>query len=571
MSEESGRKFKYWDENTSEEMVGCVDDLTERRKNLFLSRTISALMMSYDAGVKFKCVRGPVGDGKSVGCCAYIVKKSQEQLTIDVTEGGRTFKVKWSRWLIMRHTLKSLKETTIVTWNQLFGDKTRWKCEPFEGRYEDVLDDGVVLRIDFIVLASESKNIMSDLQSLELSGAWINEAVFTPYDVVAQVYSRLKRFNPNPMAKVVLKTFHVVMDTNSPSEMNWWYKKEQKELPEGWMFFICPPAILEEEDSATGKTRYVPNDVEHARRHGRRPAENVKQIDGGYHDGMTYWTDMLSVLPPDKIRMLLMNQYGLSVDGLGVFREVWNPALHRIAADDAKVQRGLLVVGGMDMGRTPAAVLGQFVDGRLVAQCEVTTWDPKLHDGNGGLQHMDVGQFYDEFLLPVLVNVYGYPNCALQMFGDPAGKNLGEVVSFSAIERLRKEKGLNIVPCDQVRPASSFEVDITHSNSSGIRIACVKKEMRAGNLAISENCQLLCEAMAGKYFYETVRSLSKNGSIRYKDEPCKNEWSHVSDAYQYMVLPIFYGADDYSRPVSAFGAGGAPFDAGALRTRCRAV
>ena len=95
------RKFKYWDENTSPETVGNENDLTEVRKSLFLSRSVSALLESYDVypggRVKFKCIRGPIGDGKSVGCCVYIVKKSQEQITIEVTEKGRTFNVNWSR------------------------------------------------------------------------------------------------------------------------------------------------------------------------------------------------------------------------------------------------------------------------------------------------------------------------------------------------------------------------------------------------------------------------------------------------------------------------------------------
>lgn len=555
------RKFKYWDENTSPETVGNENDLTEVRKSLFLSRSVSALLESYDVypggRVKFKCIRGPIGDGKSVGCCVYIVKKSQEQITIEVTEKGRTFKVKWSRWLIMRHTLKSIKETTLTTWNQLFGDKTRWKTEPFEGRYEDYMEDGTLLRIDFIVLASEANNILSDLQSLELSGAWINEAIYTPYEVVAKVFTRLKRFNPTPLAGIELKTFHVVMDTNSPSEFNWWYQKEQKEQPDGWLFIICPPAVLEEVDPVTKQVRYVPNDIEYAAKHKRRPAENVKEIDGGYHRGMTYWTDMLSVLPPDEIRKLLMNQFGLSVDGLGVFREVWNPAVHRIPSETVRFMRGLHVVGGMDMGRTPAAVLAQFYNGHLVAQTEVTTWNDKLNDNRGGLEHMDVGQFYDEYLLPELVNRYGYPNCSLQMFGDPAGANCGEVVSFSAIKRLQDEKGLNIVPCDEVQAAAQGVIDITHGNSTDIRISCVKKEMRAGNLLISDACRLLCEAMAGKYFWETMRSLAKNGTIRYKDEPCKNDWSHICDAYQYLVLAVFRGAVDYSKPLAAaFGGGG---------------
>ena len=571
MSEESENAarepFKYWDDNESSEIAGLSDemlngaaDMTSKRDTISFSRTISAFLMSYDeypgGRIKFKCIRGPIGDGKSVGCCMYIVKKSQEQIPIEVTEKGRTFKVKWSRWLIMRHTLKSIKETTLTTWNQWFGDKTRWKTEPFEGRYEDVLADGTVLRIDFIVLASESKNILSDLQSLELSGAWINEAVFSPYEVVSKVYTRLKRFNPNPKSKVQLKTFHVVMDTNSPPETNWWRRKEEVDQPDGWLFFVCPPAILEEIDPVTKQSRFVPNDVEHAKKHGRRPAENVFEIDGGYHHGMSYWTDMLSVLDRDDIRKLLQNQFGLSVGGLGVYREVWNPATMVIPDAEAEFMKGLPVVGGMDFGRTPCCLLGQVrPDGKLVTQVEVTTWDPKLNgEDNGGLVRMDVIKFYEEYLLPALVTYYGYPNCRLTIFGDPAGNNMSDAFSVSAIQRLR-QRGVNVIACNEVESSVQGEFDITHGNSPDIRISTVKQQMRSGMLLIAHRCTMLREAMAGKYFFETIRSVAANGTgIRSKDTPCKNDWSHISDAYQYKVLAVYRGAINYGNPMNSYAA-----------------
>ena len=105
--------------------IGSEYDLTAKRKAYKASRTGSAFLVSYDDGVKFKCVRGPIGNGKSVVMCMYIVHKSQQQEVIEVTENGKTFKVRWSKWLIMRHTLKSLSETMMEAWDQWFGDKTR--------------------------------------------------------------------------------------------------------------------------------------------------------------------------------------------------------------------------------------------------------------------------------------------------------------------------------------------------------------------------------------------------------------------------------------------------------------
>jgi hypothetical protein len=554
MSEGDSRKKTLTDrlEDPDENArVGCEYDLTAKRKAYNASRTVSAFLMSYDAGVKFKCMRGPIGDGKSVGMCMYIVHKSQQQEVIEVTERGRTFKVRWSKWLIMRHTLKSLADTLMETWDQWFGDKTRWVTNPIEGRYEDYAPDGVLTRIDFVCYASESRGIMNDLQSLELSGAWINEACQCPYRVVAKVFTRLKRFNPSPLGGKKLRPFHVIMDTNAPNETNWWREKEEVEQPEGWLFFVCPPAVLEERDEKTGRTVYVPNDVEHALAHGRRPAENVREVDGGYHDGFSYWMDMIGVLDEDEVRMLLQNKFGLSMAGMGIFSDLWNPARHRIAesSEEAQYKRGLPVGGGLDCGRTPSAVLGQMMpDGKLVVQREATTWNPRLNNGRGGLDRMDIVQFFDERLLPVLSRHYNWPNCQLTLFADPAGKNYNEVISMSAIQRLRQERGVNVIPCDKVQALDSCVQDITNGNSPEIRIDCVRDALRRDSLRVSEACTMFCAAMAGKYHWEKIGSARGDSAERWSDRPEKNEWSHISDSGQYYCLAMFRGATDFSKP-----------------------
>lgn len=533
---------------------GCESDLSEKRRKYCASRTGSAFLMSYDDGVKFKCVRGPIGNGKSVLMCMYIVHKSQQQEVITTKEDGKIIRVRWSRWLIARHTYKALEETTIETWNQWFGDKTKWKYNPFKGLYEDWLEDGTLVRIELLCHATESRNIMNDLQSLELSGAWVNEATQSPYEVVARIYTRLKRFNPVPMCNVDLKTFHVIMDTNSPNETNWWRTKEEVDQPDGWLFFICPPAILEERDPVTNKVKYIPNNMENATRHNRRPAENVRETDGGYHKGLGYWTDMLSVLDDDNIRMLLMNQYGQKLSGQRVYTS-WDNARHRVSDSELVFQKGMMVVIGLDLGRTPAATIGQVgPDGILRIKREVTTWNDKLANSKGGLLSVDVGTFWEEYLRPVLINEFGYPRCPHICFADPAGKNLTEVVSISSIERL-KSMGLNIVACDKVPAFSSTVQDITQGNNVEIRLACVEDALKRGYIIVSDACKMLCDGFNGKYCYKKMRNVSGDGTERYSDKPDKNEWSHIHDSLQYLCLAVFKGATDYSKTSVALSSG----------------
>ena len=137
-------------------------------------------------------------------------------------------------------------------------------------------------------------------------------------------------------------------------------------------------------------------------------------------------------------------------------------------------------------------------------------------------------------------------------FADPAGKNFNEVVSISAIDLLRS-KGLDVLPCDKVQPATFGIRDITEGNKVGIRVQCVEEALKQGLIKVSDSCTMLCEALSGKYCYPKRRAASSDGSEQYGDTPDKNDWSHISDSLQYLCLALFKGAVDYSRPVEYMG------------------
>lgn len=546
--------------------AGGGEEAVARRMVFNPTETAKMLMFSVLEPIDFRCVRGPIGDGKSVSCCWFIYFCGRAQVAQWVVErDGTRHVVRWSKFLIARHTFKALDETTVETWNQWFGDRTRWTTNPYQGRFEEPMEDGTLVRIDFVCYATESRNIMDDLQSLELSGAWINEATQTGLHVVARVFTRLKRFNPVPANRAPMRSFGVVMDTNSPDESNWWYRKEVVEHPKGWVFIVCPPAVLRTR-RADGGWEYVPNDLEHCGLRGpnARPVENVRQIDGGYHDGTKYWTDMLTVLPDDEIRKLLMNEYGQTVAGMAVFPE-WNAATH-LVREEMKYERGMMVVCGMDLGRRPAFVIAQMGrDGVLRVMRDIVPWESRGSDGRRVLKSVDVLQFFDEWVRPVLMTEFEYPRCRHIVFADPAGKNLNETSSVSAIEMLAA-RGLNIVATDRIQTTSADARDIQHANDVDIRLRCVSqalREMRYGKptVQVSAACADLVKGFSGAYCYRKMRCLGGDGSERYDDKPDKGDYSHVMDAFQYLCLGVFRGASDYSRPASVVLGTDDEFDA----------
>ena len=59
-------------------------------------------------GYEYKCIRGPVGSGKSVACCWDIRMISDGQKVATIVEDGVKKRVRWSKWLIGRHSYPAL-------------------------------------------------------------------------------------------------------------------------------------------------------------------------------------------------------------------------------------------------------------------------------------------------------------------------------------------------------------------------------------------------------------------------------------------------------------------------------
>ena len=463
------------------------------------SRTCSAFHLAAP-GYEFKGIRGPVGSGKSVACCFEIFLKSQTQKVVRIVEDGAEKKVRWSKWLIGRHTYPALIKTTIETWLNWFGPKTvmHWGA-PLSGRYEDYLPDGTLLRIDLEFAALDAKNILNDLMSFEISGAWVNEATQVAWRVIDRIHDRIGRFKPDN--KNFGDSFGVIMDTNSPDETNWWYTKERV---------------------VRGQRRSRLREIRHSAGGKRRKPER----------GLLLLHKQIPTKSADDIKKLILNEYGTSIDGKPVYPE-YNDEIH-YAGEEIPVQRGLTLLLGSDFGRTPATVIAQLGrDGVLYVLDEV------------GAENMSAEQFIEELLRPKLINEYGFPSQPLINFGDPAGANYNEVVSVSAIETFNLYGILT-------KPAPA-----TNGNRTQLRVDCVSELLRRsykGRAAvrISSRCKMLRKGFNGYYCYRRMRIGGVEGDERYTEEPDKNAYSHFHDAFQYVCMGVFKSGVDYSVPQENF-------------------
>lgn len=465
--------------------------------------------------------------GKSVACCWDLRLMAEKQVIAEVREDGQAKRIKWSKFLVGRHSYPALTATTIETWLQWFPQTVMHMSSPMTGRLElpSMEDSGVTVRIDLVFYAFESKNIRNDLMSLELSGAFMNEASQISWKLIDEMHGRIGRFQP--VKGVKLRSFPVVMDTNPPDESNWWYRKEVVEKPDKMLFFVQPPALLTRK-RPDGTVYYVDNDGRDFEKFGIRPAENVENLKEGFY----YWHKQTVGADPDKVKRLILNQFGTSVEGRPVYPE-YNDEIH-CRKSEIKYQRGLTLLMGSDFGRTPATVIAQLgMDGVLYVLDEVTA------------ENMSSDQFIEQLLRPLLTNKYGFPNCPHINFGDPAGQNYNEVVSVSAIETFNRY-GI------RTKAAPGLK-----NNEFQIRIDAVSRLLRrsykgVAALQIGENCKMLRKGFNGYYCYRKLRT-GVDGDERYTPEADKNRYSHVHDAFQYLCVGAFENGVDYSLPTGELG------------------
>lgn len=439
------------------------------------SRTLARFHAS-DAFVRG--IRGPIGSGKSVGCCAEIMARAQRQ------RAGRDG-VRRSRWAVIRNTYAELKSTTIKTWLDWFGAVTVMRYDaPITGtvRVGDVL-------LELVFVSLDKPRDIKKLLSLELTGAWINEAREIPRTVMDAVTSRVGRY---PGKKDGGSNWSgVIMDTNPPDDSHWWFDLAEQSKPIGYEFFAQPSALIRARDGT-----YIPNPL----------AENVENHELGYG----YWLRQIPGKRDEWIKVYVLGEYGTVLEGKPVFPE-YRDGYH-CAEDILEPMRGIPIVLGWDWGRTPSCVIGQ-----MTPKGQLRCLDELVVDATG--EGMGVRKFVREVVKPHLAAHYHGMTIA-RSWGDPSGvardandENVFEIVG---------QEGIPTEPAPTNDPQARQD--------AVIKFLLANVGDGPGYL-LSPKCVFIRKGFLGGYRYA---KLNVSGDERYREAPEKNKYSHPHDAHQHM-------------------------------------
>jgi len=412
---------------------------------------------------------GPIGSGKSVACVIEIMRRAGQQ------HPGKDGKRR-SRWAVIRNTYGELRDTTCKTffdWVPPTGNAwpRKWNSSTFDYHIrEGELD------IEILFRALDRPQQVKKLLSLELTGAWVNEAREVPLTVINALTGRVGRF---PSAREEgCAWYGVLMDTNPPDTDHWWYRLFEEERPEGWALVKQPSGRSLE-------------------------AENLRNLPPGYYQ------NLIPGKGQDWIAVYVDGQYGFVREGKPVWPE-YSDRMH-CSAEALMFDPTRPLLMGQDFGLTPAAIFAQVdVRGRW------RILDELIGDGIGIERFSEVARQFIAEKFP------GVRTAGIKLWGDPAGTQQAQT----------DEK-----TCFQIMRAQGFDPEPAPSQNPTVRIGAVAAALNRlvdgePGFQLSPTCRVLRKALGGGYAY---RRLQVQGDERFTEAPDKNRYSHPADALQYLM------------------------------------
>ena len=429
----------------------------------------------------YRGVKGPFGSGKSVACCMEIMRRARE---VPKNKKG----LRRSKWAIVRNSYKELERTTMKIWfewfpEEIFGVYKRNEKVHYV-KYGDV-------DLEVIFQALDKPADVKKLLSMELTGAWINEAREVPKAIIDAVGGRVTRFPKKADLDNQDIWFGVIMDTNPPDTDHWWYFLAEE--PEKYVDADSP--ISAEDQIALIRREYKFFDQPS----GMSPlAENIENLnDPRYYERLVIGKD------PEWVKVYVHGQYGFIIDGKPVYYE-YVDNVH--ATDNLSPIRGIPITRGWDFGLTPCAVFMQ-----ISPRGQVLIFDEMVSDS------MSIDRFSDNVLK---YSGSRYAGFTFVDFGDPAGNQRSQTDEKTCFQIMRA-KNIDVEP---------GKVTIT------ARLESVKKYLnsmvdgRPAFLLDKARCPTLRRGFLGGYQY---RRMQTTGFEKFTTEPDKNRFSHPQDALQY--------------------------------------
>lgn len=463
-------------------------------------------------------IRGPWGSGKTVGTVFKIARHAGE--LFPVCKDGRVH----VRAAAIRDTYREMAKTALASWHNFFPKFGPFTRQPVRDNYSGGQDrpvkhvlewdvirqwpDGpkltpVVLEMEFGAIGEQ--NLDSFFKGYEISIGWLNECDLVHEDAAGRLFGRTGRYpprdevmewegerlgwetDPDSGIQVVKLPRIVCGDFNPPDEANWTFKREIEE-PEKWPgynFFAQPSGLSPQGENRRGKSRGQYEEEERAFGGPKNP-EARRNVHGEY--------------AAKKIGTVVYDRF----------------SLHKHRSDvPLEPVRELPFYMGFDAGGTPACGIGQLMpNGQFRGLREIVS-SPETVTGP---------QRFAENVMEVLLRDFRGMACA-GAWGDPS--------AWYGADKVRGELAF----METVALALQIQIMPTATNDLKSRIEAVDWYFGSDIDAVTPRSlwdprlKHTIRGFVSQYHLTKASSAGKTDS----SEIDKNEYSHVQDAWQYLL------------------------------------
>jgi hypothetical protein len=431
------------------------------------SATLRAFMLD-DAF--FRVAVGPLGSGKSLAMIMELFRRAVQQAPD--AQGVRP-----TRFAIIRSTRQQLVQTALADARAAFGPLAVYRVSETALHLRFPLGDGTSVESEWLFIPIDTPEDTRRVLSLNLTAVWVSEAREIPFEIVGALLGRCGRYPSK--ARVGPTWFGGIAETNPWSEGSDWHKNLVVTRPKDWSLYLQPGGM----DPA---------------------AENLENLPGG----RDYYARLCEGHGEDWIDVHVHARWGEDLTGQTVFRRSFVRRRHVVPELIVQMHRPLVI--GLDLGRTPSAILTQEdAFGRFLALEEVLGSDTGLH------------QFLGEQLKPLLSGER-YAGVRVVVCFDPAGMAKSQLREESAYDVLLEHGFLaRPAPTNDIAPRLRALESLFLANR-GDSPAFLVDETRA---------PVLTASLAYDYKYRR----KKDGSLENEPEK-KHPTSDIVDACQYAAL-----------------------------------
>jgi len=425
----------------------------------------------------YRMILGPLGSGKTTTVLFELLRRACEQRP--GLDGVRR-----TRFALLRQTLNQLKQTVLKDIVQWFGQLCDWRVSESTVwfRFGDVVSEWILLPLE---TPEDQKRILS----MNLTGAFVSEAIEIDFDLMVAIAGRCGRY-PSA-ADGGASWYGVVLDSNMPTEGTPW-QMAVATPPPGWQVFVQPSGLSPQAENLNWLLQ-TPETI-------KLPIDHPTRLE----KGREYYARLSTSTNPAWVKRYVMAEFGPDPSGAAVYAGMFFTAFH--CRDELLVIPGAPLLIGLDLGRDPWAVIGQLdSQSRLLVHEEISADDIGLR-----LQLPRVRQIVSQAI---------YVACPVCIIFDPAG--------------MAKSQHDEMTSFDVIR-SYGFMALAAPSNRLAPRLNAVERfltEARAGTAAMLINrakCPTLVTALNGGYRFKY------NTIGEAQPAPEKNKYSHVADAHQYL-------------------------------------